>query len=667
MRRPRLVRILFAMMLAWVGSGLCASAQVTETHRGNLCYLIAHSVGGLESFLPPAEPSFADVPLDYCAYAEVEYAVSLAVIAGYYDGLFHPEYIITRDRAAVYTARVIDLTDGDLGSYIPPVTPTFPDVPSDHWAYKDVEYIVAKGIPTGYPSGFFGPGDLMDMYEAADWLAAATGTYVDPSTTPCLPDPPAADFSGEPQTGVAPLTVDFVDLSTGAVTGWSWDFGDGTTSTLQHPSHEYTIPGIFTVALTVSNLGGSDTDIKEVHIEVIFPDVAADYWACDYVLVCVGEGIVQGYPEGDYKPEVTVTRDQMAVYIARALAGGEGDVPEHAGDPTFPDVPEDHWAFDYVEYAVSQGVVQGYPEGDYRPEVQVTRAQMAVYVARSVVTPTGEAGLVDYTPPDEPTFPDVPNTGYGEGGTDPYWAFKHIEYCAENDIVQGYPEGDYKPEVVVTRDQMSVYVARAFELVNPFGGVYSGNYSSGVLTIVVGASGRATLAVIDDSWGILVGTGSVSPTGALTATATREGISVSVGVSGQFVSQAETVVVAGPITGVISAEWTGERVTDVGANAFAGNWSGTYWGTESGTWEGVAQADGSVTWTAHSPSVGTFTLTGAVAPVGPVLLEGSGSGAGGPFTITWEGIFYMRDEQFLGSGTWDSTSGYSGQWSGQRE
>jgi len=60
----------------------------------------------------------------------------------------------------------------------------------------------------------------------------------------------------------------------------------------------------------------------------------------------------------------------------------------------------------------------------------------------------------------------VPNTGYGDDGTEPFWAYKHIEYCVENGVVQGYPDGCYRPEHTATRDQMAVYVARAFHLVD---------------------------------------------------------------------------------------------------------------------------------------------------------------------------------------------------------
>jgi hypothetical protein len=80
---------------------------------------------------------------------------------------------------------------------------------------------------------------------------------------------------------------------------------------------------------------------------------------------------------------------------------------------------------------------------------------MAVFIARSIVTPTGEAGLVDYEPPEDPTFPDVPSD---------HWSYVHVEYLAEDGTVAGYPDGLYRPAVTVTRDQMAVYVARAFGL-----------------------------------------------------------------------------------------------------------------------------------------------------------------------------------------------------------
>jgi PKD repeat protein len=87
-----------------------------------------------------------------------------------------------------------------------------------------------------------------------------------------------ADFTADPRSGPAPLTVSFTDLSTGDPTSWSWDFGDSRTSTTQNPTHVYDTEGTYTVSLTVSNDSGEDTEVKTNYITVTSgPLPAADF------------------------------------------------------------------------------------------------------------------------------------------------------------------------------------------------------------------------------------------------------------------------------------------------------------------------------------------------------------------------------------------------------
>jgi cyclophilin family peptidyl-prolyl cis-trans isomerase len=72
--------------------------------------------------------------------------------------------------------------------------------------------------------------------------------------------PPTVSFTADLTIGTAPLIVQFTDQSTGEISDWLWDFGDGQTSTDQNPSHSYDTPGAFTVSLTVTN--SSDSNIK---------------------------------------------------------------------------------------------------------------------------------------------------------------------------------------------------------------------------------------------------------------------------------------------------------------------------------------------------------------------------------------------------------------------
>jgi PKD repeat protein len=73
---------------------------------------------------------------------------------------------------------------------------------------------------------------------------------------------PVAEFKADRQTGKAPFVVHFTDLSMGSPTSWSWEFGDGTGSSEQNPSHIYMNEGAYDVRLTVTNQYGSDTVFK---------------------------------------------------------------------------------------------------------------------------------------------------------------------------------------------------------------------------------------------------------------------------------------------------------------------------------------------------------------------------------------------------------------------
>jgi PKD repeat protein len=80
-------------------------------------------------------------------------------------------------------------------------------------------------------------------------------TMVIPQVTPA---PPRAGFIGVPTSGQLPLEVRFTDMSTGIPATWSWNFGDGSTSTERTPVHTYSAPGSYTVSLVVENKFGSD-------------------------------------------------------------------------------------------------------------------------------------------------------------------------------------------------------------------------------------------------------------------------------------------------------------------------------------------------------------------------------------------------------------------------
>jgi len=85
---------------------------------------------------------------------------------------------------------------------------------------------------------------------------------------------PGASFTADPTSGEAPLEVHFTDSSTNSPGSWYWVFGDGTTSTEQHPVHTYTEAGTYSVSLKVKNGYGEDTRTRSRYITVSPPATA---------------------------------------------------------------------------------------------------------------------------------------------------------------------------------------------------------------------------------------------------------------------------------------------------------------------------------------------------------------------------------------------------------
>lgn len=91
-------------------------------------------------------------------------------------------------------------------------------------------------------------------------------------------EPALAGFTAGPTTGPAPLLVQFTDQSSGDISSWLWNFGDGLASTLRNPSHTYQSPGSYTVTLTVNGPGGTDSETKADCIHVTEEETRASVY-----------------------------------------------------------------------------------------------------------------------------------------------------------------------------------------------------------------------------------------------------------------------------------------------------------------------------------------------------------------------------------------------------
>ncbi|WP_162287884.1 S-layer homology domain-containing protein [Indiicoccus explosivorum] len=122
-----------------------------------------------------------------------------------------------------------------------------------------------------------------------------------------------------------------------------------------------------------------------------FPDVNEDDRFYDEIMYLTGESIINGFPDGTFQPKGDVTRAQAAIMIGRAL-GYDGTQQ----DTAFPDVDADVRASGYIAALTEAGIINGYPDGTYRPGDVVTRAEMAIFLHRAFVSEEYE-GTEDFS------------------------------------------------------------------------------------------------------------------------------------------------------------------------------------------------------------------------------------------------------------------------------
>jgi PKD repeat protein len=123
------------------------------------------------------------------------------------------------------------------------------------YSFENLESFAAFNIYGWYMQSNHGTGIIMTNSGSSFTVIGVTS-------------PPVADFSASMTTGTVNKPIQFTDLSTSVPTSWAWDFGDGTTSTLQNPVHTYGSLGTFTVSLTATNVKGSDTETKAGYITI---------------------------------------------------------------------------------------------------------------------------------------------------------------------------------------------------------------------------------------------------------------------------------------------------------------------------------------------------------------------------------------------------------------
>ncbi|GBG08959.1 putative carbohydrate-binding protein [Paenibacillus agaridevorans] len=164
-----------------------------------------------------------------------------------------------------------------------------------------------------------------------------------------------------------------------------------------------------------------------------FVDVPASHWAKSSINRAIELGIVNGYGDGTFRPDSKLSRMEFAAILARALKLEDGPEKLTFGDAD--SIPA--WASPFIRKAVHAGIINGYEDGMLHPQRQVTRAEMAVMMARALKLAPVESSL---------DFADAEQI--------PAWARPYVAAVYDAGFIKGRGNRQFAPLVQATRAEV---------------------------------------------------------------------------------------------------------------------------------------------------------------------------------------------------------------------
>lgn len=171
-----------------------------------------------------------------------------------------------------------------------------------------------------------------------------------------------------------------------------------------------------------------------------FVDVPADAWYYDELYYAWFNGLIKGTTETTFDPAATTTRAQLVTVLYR-MAGS----PNVSGlTEPFTDVSDTHWARDAIIWAYESAFIKGYNATTFGPEDGLTRAQLVTILHRYAGSPAASGDL-----------------GVFSDSADIASSYRNaVRWAVANGVVNGYNDGTFRPDTVITRAQLAAILAR---------------------------------------------------------------------------------------------------------------------------------------------------------------------------------------------------------------
>lgn len=165
------------------------------------------------------------------------------------------------------------------------------------------------------------------------------------------------------------------------------------------------------------------------------PDVRG-HWAESYIAMLSQKGTIGGFPDGSFRPNEPITRAQFAAIAVKAL-----NLPPAGRPANFKDVSSRYWASNAIAAVSDAGLVTGFPDGSFRPEDKITRAQALVILSKALNNPSAATEVMNK---------------FSDGNAVPTWALPSVAKAANAGIVVNHPDPSaIRPNDTATRAEIA--------------------------------------------------------------------------------------------------------------------------------------------------------------------------------------------------------------------
>jgi hypothetical protein len=196
--------------------------------------------------------------------------------------------------------------------------------------------------------------------------------------------------------------------------------------------------------LTITATDAAGNTSTAVPVTVTYTSNFTDtigHWAQQQIAYLKDQNITGGLSDGSFGVNRQISRSESAALLVRALKLDTANMT----DPNFEDVTKDHYYYKSIAAVYTQDIMEGMPGNRFYPDKTLTRAEMAAILVNAF----------DLKKKNDVSWPDVKKD---------HWANEAITILSSNDLIEGYPDGTFRPDTPIKRAEFAALLVRVLTM-----------------------------------------------------------------------------------------------------------------------------------------------------------------------------------------------------------